>query len=338
VAEAGEASTIDLVGGVVAFNEERHLAAAVESLFAQELPRGARWRTVWVVASGCVDRTVEVAATLAALHPELRLLVQAERRGKAAALQEIFARAQGDFLILLNADAVAQPGAVGALLRTAKALPPPYAVMGHPTPPDLPPKGVGAGLHLLWELHHQLHAELLGSAQGTHLSDELLLLPVSHLPPLPPEVVNDGAFIGAWLHAHGGGLAYARDAAVRIEVPSDLANHIRQRRRILFGHRQVTRLVGVAPTTMERFVLRHPKRALALVRASVRRTPSGYVALLWLAVAEGVSMMAALWDSIPPQRNHRLWEPTQEAAGSRAPSVPTIGRTSQSVAPSDRAG
>ncbi|MGA7847202.1 MAG: glycosyltransferase [Thermoplasmata archaeon] len=335
---AESSPAVDLDGGVVAFNEERRLAPAVESLLHQELPRGVRWRTLWIVASGCTDRTAEVARSLATRHPEVRVVVQPERRGKASALGEVFREARGDYLVLLNADAIARPGAVAALLRAAAPLVPPYAVMGHPEPGGLPPAGMGTGLRLLWKLHHRMHATLVPSREGTHLSDELLLLPTDDLPPLPAEVVNDGAFIGAWTRSHGGTLAYAADARVAIEVPWSIGDHLRQRRRIHFGHRQVTELVGVAPTTFARYLLRHPSRAMALLASEVRATPGGGTALIWLASAELASMVAATWDRMPPRRNHRLWETIRESIDSPVAFDPTVARTSGSRAPSDRGG
>jgi hypothetical protein len=329
---------VDLVGGVVAFNEERRLTTAVESLLGQELPPGVRWKAVSVVASGCTDRTPEEARALASRHPEVQVRIQPERRGKASALGEIFQESRGDYLVLLNADAIARPGAVSALLDTAASLAPPFAVMGHPEPNELPPAGIGSGLRLLWGLHHRLHAELLTADQGTHLSDELLLLPISHLPPLPEEIVNDGAFIGAWLRAQGGRLAYAEEARVAIEVPWSLSDHVRQRRRIHVGHRQVAHLVGVAPSTMERYFIERPGRALGLLADEVRSMPGGATALAWLAAGELASMLAATWDRLPPRRNHRLWTPIREPPDSPEPYGRRVARTSASPATSDQAG
>ena len=327
---------IDLVGGVVAFNEERRLGAAVESLLGQELPPGARWKDLWIVASGCTDQTPEVGRVLSARHPEVRIRIQEERQGKASALAEVFREARGDYLVLLNADAVALPGAVSALLRSAASLAAPFAVMGRPQPEALPP--TGAGLGLLWALHHRLHAELLSTAEGTHLSDELLLLPTEKLPPMPEEVVNDGAFIGAWLKSHGGGLAYAEEARVAIEVPWSFSDHIRQRRRIHVGHRQVSDLVGLAPSTMGRYLIARPGPALRMLSKEVRATPGGAAALVWLLVGEVASILAAAWDRLPPRRNHRIWTPIREPPGSPAPFGRRAVRTSGSQATSDQIG
>lgn len=328
---------IELVGGVVAFNEEHRLASAVQSLLEQKLPPGIRWRAIWIVASGCTDGTPRVAESLSARHPEVRTMVQPERRGKASALGDILRAARGDFLVLLNADAVAGPGAVSALLAAAEPLAAPYAVMGRPEPAALPRGSIGRSLHLLWSLHHRLHEDMFAAEEGTHLSDELLLLPTSDLPPLPEDIVNDGAFIGAWLKTRGGQLVYCPDARVAIEVPSDLGDHLRQRRRILFGHQQVTDRVGVTPTTFGEYLRRHPRRALQVLWEEVRATPGGVTALAELGVGELASLSAAWWDRVPPRRNHRLWETIRDSAGSPDAFESTGVRTSASRAPSGRA-
>lgn len=335
--EPGSGRRIELVGGVVAFNEERRLGAAVTSLLDQELPPEARWRRIWVVVSGSTDGTAAVARALAGAHPEVRVIVQPERQGKAAALREVLRVTLGDFLILLNGDAIAAPGSVAELLRTAAPLPPPYAVMARPEPEDLPPGVFGHGIQLLWNLHHRLHAELVTRGEGNHLSDELLLLSTWPLLTLPEDVVNEGAFIGAWLRKQGGSLAYAVDSRVAIEVPWNLPDHLRQRRRIHVGHRQVATLFGVAPTTIGRYLVKRPGRALALMVDELRASRGSGPALLWLAVGELASAAAALWDWLPPRRSHRLWTPIRERSGSRGPSGPTIAGNVGSGAPSEPA-
>ncbi len=327
----------ELVGGIVAFNEERSLREAVESLLSQKLPPGVRWRTIWIVASGCTDRTEAVAQSLAQRHPEVRLVVEPDRRGKASALGQIFRVATGDFLVLLNADARAQPGAVAALLRPVDVGGIRFAVMGRPVPEELPPGPLGRMLCLLWQLHHRLHLELMRTGEGTHLSDELMLLPIAGLPPLPADVVNDGAYIGAWLAAHGGRLRYAPVARVTVEVPWTVADHFRQRRRILAGHAQVRTLVGVPPTTLGRYLTQHPGRAVRLLRQAVADVPRGLEGLVCLLLAETAATLAAGWDRLPPRRSHLLWETISDSER-LASTVLTGVRTPSSPGPSERAG
>ena len=119
----GPARSGVLAGGVVAYNEERTIRAALLSLLDQELPPGVAWNTIWVVASGCTDRTVEEAGLVAARDPRVRLVVEPVRTGKATAVTEVLRRAQGDAVVLLNADARAMPGAVAALWEAAEGHP-----------------------------------------------------------------------------------------------------------------------------------------------------------------------------------------------------------------------
>lgn len=315
VAMPAAAPTVRLAAGVVAYNEVRNIRTALLSLLDQELPPGVAWGTIWVVASGCTDGTAEAARRV---DPRVEVLEEPVRRGKSAALLEVFRRARGDFLVLLNADARAGPGAVEALLRRGRELTPPFAVMGRPVPPVSARRGFADAVRLLWEIHHQFHAEILGRGEGTHLSDELLLLPLASLPPVEVGVVNDGAFLGAWLSTVRGRLAYAPEARVEIQVPEELRDHVWQRRRIVFGHGQVRELLGVRPTTLGPFAFRHPGAAVRIVVRSVRATPRGVRALLRLAAAEVVAGLLARWDRVPPRRDHTLWvrvgerSPTQE--------------------------
>jgi glycosyl transferase family 2 len=308
-----------LVGGIVAHNEEERLPAAVESLLNQRLPVGVRWGTVWIVTSGSTDRTAEVAAALAATDSRLRVLEEPKRRGKSAAIAAILNRAVGDYLLLLNADASAEPGSAAALLENAAGLEPPFAVMGRPLPPEADGAFAGA-IELLWELHHRLHEVALEGGQGTHLSDELLLLSLAVPPPVAAGIVNDGAFVGAWLSAHSGRLRYSPSAGVKIEVPTRWREHLTQRRRIHVGHRQVGRLVGVAPTTLPGFLRKRPRAAWGILRGAVRSRPDGVRSLTLLASAELAAAALSGYDQLRA-RDHVLWKRIREAPDSPSTST-----------------
>jgi poly-beta-1,6-N-acetyl-D-glucosamine synthase len=293
-----------ITGGIVAYNEERCIRAAVLSLLEQDLPDGFTWDRILVVASGCTDRTVELAQ---GIDPRVEVLVEPERRGKASALRQIFARASGEFLVLLNADAQADPSAVRSMLGLGRGSHEAFVVMGRPVPRESRDGPTADGIQLLWDLHHELHRAALSSGSGTHVSDELLLLPSRLIPPLPASVVNDGAFIGAWLKRNGGHLAYAPTAVVAIETPRTMSDHLSQRRRILWGHAQVGHLTGLAPTTLQRFARDHPVITWRMVTRSVRARPHGVRALCWLAGSEWVASVLSLKDRLRPAADPTRW-------------------------------
>lgn len=310
-----------LFGGVVAFNEEARVQRAIRSLLDQELPMGARWEEVCVVASGCTDRTAQRVRELAASDPRVTLVEQPRREGKSAALGELFARARGDALVLLNGDAVAAPDAVRRMLDAAPPeLDPPWAVMGRAVPEG------GAGpisdaLGLLWRLHHRLHARVLAEGSGTHLSDELMLLPVDRLPALPTGIVNDGAFLGASLRRDGGTLRYADGAVVTVAVPRTWAEHVRQRRRILYGHRQVRDRTGVTPTTLEALATRNPSAVIRILLEESRASARPLRSMGALALAEALALLLARSDGHTHQVDHVRWARIADAP------EPSAGRT-----------
>ncbi len=305
--DSGRPSRI-LCGGVVAHNEERNIERALDSLLSQGLPNGWAWGTIWVVASGCTDATVAIAQRVAACEPRLRLIVEPERGGKARALGEILRRATGDALVLLNSDACAAPGSVMALLWSAENQRPPFAVMGRPLPAPDRPGAVGRMVRLLWNIHDEFHREVLERGQGTHLSDELWLLSLPMAPRIPESIINDGSYVGAWLTQHQGRKLYAPQALVETEPPTSFRDHLTQRRRILVGHRQVARIVGVAPSTLPGYALAHPRDALGVLRRALRQGHHALRDLGLLVVGEMVASLLAAWDAVPPQRDHVRWQ------------------------------
>ncbi len=314
-----------IAGGVVAHNEESRLEPALRSLLDQDLPAGVEWSRIWVVASGCTDRTVEVARELAQRDERVAVIVEAERRGKAHALSHVFRRAEGDAVVLLNADAVAEPGAVRELLRIGRDAPAPYAVMARPVIGESA-RGEGArSLELMWELHHRFHAHLRAEGGGSHLSDELLLVSLDPTPPLPEGVVNDGSYFGVWLARHSAPRRYADRARVRIVVPTTWRDHLLQRRRIRYGNVQVQQLLGEGPSTLVGYSLEHPSTAFGILREATRASSGGWAAFAPLLAAELFAHGLAIWDRLPPERDHVRWRRIRDPVSQPEPGVRLSG-------------
>jgi glycosyltransferase involved in cell wall biosynthesis len=297
-----------LTGGMVAYNEEANIGPALRSLLEQELPDGVAWDAIWVVASGCTDGTVGVVRAIAETDGRVRLVKEPERGGKAKALDLILQRAQGVDLVLLNSDARATPGAILALWEASRTLVSPYAVMGQPIVVNPTKDPVARIVGLLWTLHHEFHLASLGPGGGNHLSDELLLLSRPGIPALPDGVINDGAYIGAWLDRYGGHRLYAPDARVAIQVPRTLGDYLTQRRRILVGHAQVSEVLGRRPSTLPQLALADPRAALRVLWRAIQRDPRRLFDLFLLTVPELAAAVLAAWDRLPPQRSHTRWQ------------------------------
>lgn len=305
-------------GGIVAHNDEQGVERSLRSLLDQELPAGVSWSRIWLVASGCTDRTVEIAQAVAREDVRVRVVVDSERRGKAVAIQEVLRRSEGDAVVLLNSDAVAHPGAVAALLEYATGKRAPYAVMARPVVRESAAGPWADTMRWMWEMHHELHTEFLSDGTGAHLSDELLLLSLPVGTGLGEGIINDGSYFAVWLSQHQGGCWYAAQSRVTIEVPETVADHLTQRRRIHVGNGQVRRALGRSPTTLPRYFLAEPRRAVRAIGAMVRR-PSGIRHFLRVTFWELVARGFALWDRLPPARDHVHWMRIRSSDASPTP-------------------
>ncbi len=212
--------------------------------------------------------------------------------------------------MLLNSDARAEPGAVHHLVRKAAGKSPPFAIMGRPVVSRESTGRWGESVRWMWELHHEFHSELLAGGYGGHLSDELLMVSLEKVPPIPTGIINDGAYFAIWLAQHGGGQWYAPEARVSIQVPSTLRDHLRQRRRIHVGNWQLTSTLGTAPASIPRRFLSRPPETVQLLRRMVDRE-GGVSHLARIAAIECASYALAAWDRLPPRKDHVHWERIQ---------------------------
>jgi glycosyltransferase involved in cell wall biosynthesis len=296
-----------IVGGVVAYRDGPRVARAIGSLREQVLPPGAGWSKIWVVVAPDDMGTEEAARGAIAGDDRAEVVVEPHRRGKSAALAEVFRRAEGDVLVLLNGDAQAAPGAVAELLAATEGARSPFAVMARPV---VPPGGRGAmydASGLLWGLHHRLHDELYSRGEGDHLSDELFAVDLRAIPPIRPGIINDGAFIGSWIRQHGGELRYAPSAAVEISLPARFPDHLAQRRRIHVGHRQVHEFVGSSVLSLRELAVRSTGRAFRLIADELQDHPRRWRAFGLLVVAEGLALVLSAWDVARGVSNPAVW-------------------------------
>jgi glycosyltransferase involved in cell wall biosynthesis len=90
---------------VPAYNEERFLAQLVSKVLAVDLARFGLARQVIVVDDGSSDRTAPIAAAI----PGVTLLRMARNSGKGAAVRAGIERADGDLLMIQDADLEYEP-------------------------------------------------------------------------------------------------------------------------------------------------------------------------------------------------------------------------------------
>ena len=299
--DPGTAEQTRISIGICAYNEGQRLTGLLESLATQRLPSGFALDEVLVVASGCTDDTERVAEDWAKVESRLSLIRETERRGKSSALNAILARFRGDILVLVNADARLLPGAVSELLMAFESRPEVEVACGFPIP-EGSGSIVGVVEDVWWRLHNRTLQTLAELRAGNHCCDELMALRRGFANAIPMGVVNDGAYFGVLAARRDVTVQFAPRAKVLIATPKNLLGLIRQRRRIVRGHRQVLEMFGTPPFTLEGLAKRRPAVAAKILLAEIASRPTWTLAFLVLALPiEGIAHASAFLE--------RLWRP-----------------------------
>lgn len=87
--------------GIPAFNEESNISYLVNALINQELT-SAKVTQIIVVSDGSTDTTVKLTRKIR--DPRLKIIDHKRRSGKVSVYNEIVSKANGDILIMLDAD------------------------------------------------------------------------------------------------------------------------------------------------------------------------------------------------------------------------------------------
>jgi len=237
----------------MAYNEEANIARLLQAALEQKT-RIARLREIIVVASGCTDRTADIAQEFATEYPQVKVFIQPERQGKAAAINLFLREATGEVVIVESGDTVPSRGAYEELVQPF--LRPEVGMTGaHPVPVNDTRKFMGFCAHFLWGLHHLLahkspklgemiaFRRVVKEPKGDGACARVLVREI------PEDTAVDEASIEALVHQAGLRLEYVPWAIVYNKGPETVADFLKQRRRIANGHLHLKHCRGYAPST-----------------------------------------------------------------------------------------
>ncbi|HEX3622277.1 MAG TPA: glycosyltransferase family 2 protein [Acidimicrobiales bacterium] len=267
---------------------------------------------VLVVASACDDETVPTVLEVAERSGgRVRLYVEAERSGKAAAVNFGLGEVTLPFAVIVSGDVLPEPGAMAHLVKALRA-PGVGLAGGRPVPVNPPDSAIGHAVHLMWRLHHRLalHQPKLG---------EMLALRTEAIVTLPRTSVDEACF-QALLETTGWRSAYVPQAVVSNRGPNSKKDFLKQRRQIHAGHlwlryRQQYTVPSLRPTLL-----------VLEIWNDVRTEPEGTSPrrLAWTAGAvamEAYARARARLDYMQGRENH-VWD---MVASTKAPPLDTDG-------------
>ena len=304
--QAAEERVCTFTVGICATDTPPTLQPLLETVLMSEAP-GFVLKKVVLVASECSVETLRAARKIAARDLRIRLIEHEKRTGKADAINEIFRETEGDYLVYVNADAMVGIESIPTLLKSIDEDRGAGFISGRPIF-ERPGGLISDVLDVMWSSFSLLSSDPNGSRQSNHGTDELMVIRSELLVELPPGVVNDGAYVAGRIRERGFRVGYQPEAVVRIDVPKRMIDLIRQRRRILFGHIQVKRLVGKAPRTVETMMLFSPFESIKIVILLLANKPKRVLFLPIAALGELIALSGALWDTFASNAGHAVWK------------------------------
>lgn len=212
--------------GIMAYNEEANIGCLLESLLKQRLSV-CRMEEIYVVASGCTDRTEDIVRKFTKVDDRIKLLIQERREGKASAINLFLSKAKADIFVLESGDTI--PGADTIEKLVTPFLHSAVGMTGcHPVPINPPDIFIGFLVHLMWKLHHRI------ALQYPKMGELVAFRNIVR--EIPTDTAVDEASIEAIVTRHGYELKYVEDALVHNKGPENLRDFLKQRRRIAAGH------------------------------------------------------------------------------------------------------
>jgi len=225
---------------IMAHNEEASIGRVLAALLAQKTET-VSIEEIMVVASGCTDRTEEIVEEFAGRDSRIQLIRQPQRKGKASAINLLIRRTDQEVIVLHNADTLSEPTTIEALVSPF-ADPEVGMVGGRPVPLNPTHTFMGFGVHLLWELHHQV--SLRHPKMGELIAFRNIFRQI------PYDSAVDEASVEPVIKGQGYKTAYVPDAIIYNKGPETVADFLRQRRRIYAGHLAVRTNLGYVVSTM----------------------------------------------------------------------------------------
>ena len=278
--------------GIMAYNEQANIDRLLQSILNQSLPHDSL-KEIFVVASGCTDRTEDIVLNSIQKDNRIKLLRQSQREGKASAINLFLSNASGDIFILESGDTVPAEGILNKLVSPFKD--PTIGMTGaRPVPVNPKTTFIGFCVHLMWSLHHKI-------ALTSPKLGELIAIK-NFITQIPRDTAVDEASIEAIVKKNGYKLCYVPDAIVSNKGPENVKDFIKQRRRIATGHKHLLHKENYQVSTA------HPLKILVIL---FKEHSWNFKHTLWTfgAIAlEMISRTLGNYDFYIKKKNPYIWD------------------------------
>lgn len=279
--------------GIMAFNEERNIGRTLESVLA--FSRSDQITRIVVVASGCTDRTCEIARRFSELDPRVEVVEEPSRAGKVAAINSFLLSASEEILMVSGADLIFEPQTVEELLRPFED--PEVGMVGaHPVPLDSRDDFFSFATRLMWTLHHEI------SMSEPKMGELIAFRNVFRR--LNPAAICDELSVHQLVRSAGYTSVYASQAVVRNKGPETLSDFVSQRMHCIVGNLQIMRDHHIPVSTM---------RTLPVLRAALPHVVRNWRRLHWVAGTAVLELYCraksrAIYRSKAKRQRFQIWD------------------------------
>ena len=212
--------------GIMAYNEEANIGRLLNALLRQNLSH-CSIKEIFVVASGCIDKTEDIVKDYIRVDERIKLLLQKQREGKASAINLFLSKANADVFVLESGDTIPEVNTIEKLVMPFSD-PTIGMTGGHPVPVNPQDTCIGFIVNLMWKVHHRIALE--------HPKMGELVAFRNIVKEIPRDTAVDEASIEAIVLHDGYILKYVEDALVHNKGPENIRDFLKQRRRIAAGH------------------------------------------------------------------------------------------------------
>jgi len=231
---------MEITIGICAYNEQANIAKLLKKLLNQQLEDIAI-KEIIVVSSGSTDNTNQIVKSIAEQNPKVKLITEDRRCGKVSGINKIIKQAKTRIIVLISADVLPKNNTIHEICQPLKDRK--VGIVGcRPIPVNKANTWLGFAVNLVWYLHHQI--ALKSPKFGECIAFRNIIKQL-------PRTAVDEEQIAALISKKGYKLSYAPKAIVLNKGPENIADFIKQRRRIFAGHLALSKKFGYKPPTME---------------------------------------------------------------------------------------
>jgi len=281
--------------GIMAYNEEANIGHLLEALLKQN-EKIAEIREIWVVASGCTDKTVEIVKNYQKKSKKIKLLEQEKREGKASAINLWLNFVKTDVCVMESADTIPNPRTIDEMVRPFRN---PMVGMtgGHPIPVDTTDTFMGFAVNKLWELHHYI--ALKNPKCGEIIAFRKIFKRI------PPMSSADEANVEPLIIGQAYSIVYCPKAIVRNKGPENIRDYLKRRRSNAAGHLAIQKYQGYKVSTMS---------GLKVLLVYLKHMKFDKKHIFWMPAVimlEIYGRFLGYWDFRFKKRNHAIWDIAQ---------------------------